>query len=150
MLSWGWLTNGLEGSSEAVWQDHKEVRLGMKGAHETICDLWLPQEELRTGSGGKVPNTQEQWELNHEEKNGVRIGEAQNSGHDSAAAEQEKTWTGLTANITAWKSSGLAWAVHEKDDFILLQETRLARKQVRRAKGAATKQGYDAVFAPAM
>eukprot|EP00972_Heterocapsa_arctica_P001103 154402-Heterocapsa_arctica.AAC.1 len=62
----------------------------------------------------------------------------QGSHGNGAAQKQEKTWTGLTANITAWNSSGLAWAIHEKDDFIMLQETRLSRKQVRGAKSVAT------------
>eukprot|EP00972_Heterocapsa_arctica_P050218 7386654-Heterocapsa_arctica.AAC.1 len=33
---------------------------------------------------------------------------------------------------------------------MLLQETRLSRKQVRGAKSSASRQGYNAVFAPAM
>eukprot|EP00972_Heterocapsa_arctica_P053529 7883570-Heterocapsa_arctica.AAC.1 len=52
--------------------------------------------------------------------------------------------------MTAWSTSGLAWGAHEKDDVLLLQETRLAMKQVRGAKSAATRQGFDAVVAPSM
>eukprot|EP00972_Heterocapsa_arctica_P098814 14579890-Heterocapsa_arctica.AAC.1 len=57
---------------------------------------------------------------------------------------QHKKWTAMTANITAWSTAGLEWAVHEEDEIILLQETRLSRKQIKGAKGKASSQGLDA------
>eukprot|EP00972_Heterocapsa_arctica_P085016 12528478-Heterocapsa_arctica.AAC.1 len=63
---------------------------------------------------------------------------------------QPKSWTATTANITAWSTAGLEWAVHEEDEVLLLQETRLSRKQIKGARGKAASHGFDTVFAPAM
>ena len=89
-------------------------------------------------------------EANHDQKKGVRIGESRIPAQPEQDKKKEKTWTAITANITSWNTSGLAWAVHRKDDILMLQETRLAKKQIRGAKSAASRQGFHAVFAPAM
>eukprot|EP00972_Heterocapsa_arctica_P024128 3556071-Heterocapsa_arctica.AAC.1 len=122
MLCCGWLGGGLEGTANGEWQAQRRLGKG-KG----------PEVEVR----GPRPSRNGRRSM-------IRRLEARIPGHNGAAQKQEKTWSGLAANITAWNSSGLAWAVHEKDDFILLQETRLSRKQFRGAKSAATKQGFDA------
>eukprot|EP00972_Heterocapsa_arctica_P061614 9087308-Heterocapsa_arctica.AAC.1 len=75
---------------------------------------------------------------------GVRIGEARKPG------QEEKQWSGVTANITSWNTSGLAWAVREETEFVLLQETKLVKKQTRGAKSAAHRMGRSVVFNPAV
>ncbi len=118
-----------------------------------------PGPPFRTGPGERnAPWRQDtnpwsltlQEEEKHDHNTGVRIGEAGTPGPPKEEQTQEKTWSGLTANITAWNTSGLAWAVHQKEDFILLQETRLSKKHIRGAKSVATRQGLSAVFAPAV
>jgi hypothetical protein len=89
-------------------------------------------------------------EASHDQKKGIRIGESRIPAQTEQDKKKAKTWTAITANITSWNTSGLAWAVHRKDEILMLQETRLAKKQIRGAKSAASRQGFHAVFAPAM
>ena len=89
-------------------------------------------------------------EISHDLKTGVRIGESRIPAQVAQDKRKGKDWSAITANITSWNTSGLAWAVHRKDEVIMLQETRLSKKQIRGAKSAANRQGFHAVFAPAM
>ncbi len=77
----------------------------------------------------------------HDHTTGIIIGDARIPGHD-------KTWSGITANLTSWKTGGVEWAIHQEYKFILIQETRLSKKQARGAKSAAHSKGNSAVFAP--
>eukprot|EP00972_Heterocapsa_arctica_P019771 2915384-Heterocapsa_arctica.AAC.1 len=100
MLCCGWLGSGLDDTTIGLRHCQREFGLGTKEVHGTICDFRLSQEEQKTGRGLEGLNTQAQWEENHDQRKGVRIGEARKPGHNGAAPKQEKTWTGLTANIT--------------------------------------------------
>jgi hypothetical protein len=124
--------------------------LGFGKAQVVNHMLWLHPEDAGPNGGHVFSDRSPQWEISHDQKRGIRIGESRIPAQTDRLPTVGKVWTCLTANITAWSSAGLQWAVHEDDDALLLQETRLSRKQIRGAKGAATGKGYDAVFAPAM
>eukprot|EP00972_Heterocapsa_arctica_P061854 9119272-Heterocapsa_arctica.AAC.1 len=47
-----------------------------------------------------------QVEANRNHTNGTRIGDARKPGQNGNGQPPEKTWTGITANITSWNSSG--------------------------------------------
>jgi hypothetical protein len=88
------------------------------------------QQGSETVESGTRPSA----EPSHDQKKGIRIGESRIPAQVAQGKGKEKVWSAITANITSWNTSGLAWAVHRKDEVIMLQETRLSKKQIRGAE----------------
>eukprot|EP00972_Heterocapsa_arctica_P075795 11178750-Heterocapsa_arctica.AAC.1 len=59
----------------------------------------LRTEEHMEEAGGLDPRLEPQ----HNGTTGIRIGEAKKPG------QGRKSWSGITANITSWNTSGLSW-----------------------------------------
>eukprot|EP00972_Heterocapsa_arctica_P103238 15213911-Heterocapsa_arctica.AAC.1 len=76
----------------------------------------LHQEGTPPGSGPEWRSTEPQWEPNHDQKKGVRIGESKVPAQHDHIPAKGKSWTSLSANITSWSTAGLEWAAHEDDN----------------------------------
>eukprot|EP00972_Heterocapsa_arctica_P086264 12716230-Heterocapsa_arctica.AAC.1 len=81
------------------WQARRKSGFGTNAVHRNSWNFgsWQEGHKTRYGSEGSIFLLQ--WEVKHDQTNGVRIGEARIPGHSGAAQKEEKTWTGLMANI---------------------------------------------------
>eukprot|EP00972_Heterocapsa_arctica_P037589 5532109-Heterocapsa_arctica.AAC.1 len=62
---------------------------------------WLHPEEAGSNGGQVFSDRSPQWELSHDQKRGIRIGESRIPAQTTRLPTVGKVWTCLTANITA-------------------------------------------------
>eukprot|EP00972_Heterocapsa_arctica_P013020 1912887-Heterocapsa_arctica.AAC.1 len=72
----GMTSSGLRGAAYEVEPTWKKDSPGSNRTQEIFCEFRLLQEDRKPGGGPERASTRPQWEHNHDQKKGVRIGES--------------------------------------------------------------------------
>eukprot|EP00972_Heterocapsa_arctica_P002029 291727-Heterocapsa_arctica.AAC.1 len=70
------MSSSLDGAAYDVEPTWRKGGFGSPKVQMNFFEFRLPQEDQKPGSGPERPSTQPQWEVNHDQKKGVRIGES--------------------------------------------------------------------------